>query len=97
MNVTPCPGTKRGRLGNGWPAPAHGSMCGGWEVFMLTDKVWAEAAGQLADVPDVMLCIGCVECRLGRRLTPDDFNWALTVNSPSPVNSDRLADRKGQR
>jgi hypothetical protein len=71
-------------------------MCRGWEVFMLTDEVWAEAAAELADVPDVMLCIGCIEHRLGRRLTPDDFDWTLTINSPSSIDSDRLADRKGR-
>jgi len=64
---------------------------------MLVDDVWAEAAGDLADVHGVMLCIGCVERRLGRRLGPEDFNWSLSLNDPSAMNTDRLADRKGQR
>jgi hypothetical protein len=64
---------------------------------MLLDDVWAQAARDLADVHEVMLCIGCVERRLRRRLTPEDFNWSLGINSPSEMDTDRLADRKGQR
>ena len=64
---------------------------------MLLDDVWAAVAGDLADTHGVMLCIGCVERRLRRRLTPEDFNWSLGINSPSEMNTDRLADRKGQR
>ena len=98
MNVTPCPKSKRLPLGNGWPAPAHGPRCwGSWEQYMLRDDVWAAAAGDLADTHGVMLCIGCVERRLGRELTRDDFNWSLGINSPSEMDTDRLADRKGQR
>jgi len=40
------------------------------EYYMLTNEVWLEA------VPDRegMLCLNCVELRLGRQLWPDDFN-----------------------
>jgi hypothetical protein len=38
------------------------------EWFMLRDDVWAQAAES-----DAVLCIGCVEVRLGRRLAPGDF------------------------
>jgi hypothetical protein len=64
---------------------------------MLRDDVWAAAAGDLADTYGVMLCIGCVERRLGRGLTPEDFDWSLSINEPSEMDTDRLADRKGQR
>ena len=39
------------------------------EYYMLTSEVWKEA------VPDLtgMLCINCVELRLGRQLWPEDF------------------------
>jgi len=39
------------------------------EYYMLTGEVWKEA------VPDLvgMLCINCVELRLGRQLWPEDF------------------------
>ncbi len=39
------------------------------EYYMLIDEVWLEA------VPDLwgMLCLNCVELRLGRQLWPEDF------------------------
>ena len=39
------------------------------EYYMLTNEVWKEV------VPDLtgMLCINCVELRLGRQLWPEDF------------------------
>jgi hypothetical protein len=78
------------------PVP-HGPVCWGtWEQYMLHDDVWAEAVGELAETYGLMLCIGCVERRPGGRLTPDDFNGSLEINSPSWIDSDRLADRKGQ-
>ena len=40
------------------------------EYYMLHDRVWRKAAGK--DI-EAMLCIGCVETRLGRKLTPRDF------------------------
>lgn len=46
------------------------------EYFMVTDKVWA-AAG--IDRRGGMLCVGCLEARLGRRLTAADFT-AVPVN-----------------
>ncbi len=38
------------------------------------------------------LCIGCLERRLGRRLTSADFTDA-PINQPSPANTPRLASR----
>lgn len=40
------------------------------------------------------LCIECLEKRLARKLTPDDFNWNVPItNMGSEFGSDRLRDR----
>lgn len=40
-----------------------------YEYYMVTDRVW-----RLANPKDRgMLCIGCLESRLGKLLTSDDF------------------------
>lgn len=62
---------------------------GAWESFMVLDAVWA-AAGDV----DGYLCIGCVELRLGRVLTPDDFT-PVGLNDDDPCDSVRLRTRKG--
>ena len=48
-----------------------------YEYYMLRDILWQEVQ------PDVcgMLCIGCVEHRLGRRLIPTDFIPDVPLNS----------------
>ena len=56
---------------------------------MVTDAVWAEA-GDVAG----RLCVGCLEERLGRVLTPEDFT-ALPVNDDDECDSVRLRTRKG--
>lgn len=38
------------------------------EYYMVTDSVWTKAG-----MTDGMLCIGCLEDRIGRRLTKKDF------------------------
>jgi hypothetical protein len=45
----------------------HTSAIG--EYYMLRDEVWLEANPD----GDGMLCVGCLEKRLGRRLEPTDF------------------------
>lgn len=57
------------------------------EYYMLENPVWLEA--NPAD--DGMLCIGCVEERLGRRLRPDDF-MPIEMNR-SERHSERLSAR----
>lgn len=52
---------------------------GFWEWYMVHDHVWEEAQA----LPIACLCIGCLERRLGRPLTPLDFTDA-------PVNGSRL-------
>lgn len=54
------------------------------EYYMLHDDIWAAVHPSL----DGMLCIGCVEARLGRTLTPNDF-------LPCPLNT--ALSRKSER
>lgn len=58
------------------------------EYYMLTSEVWKEA------VPDLtgMLCISCVELRLGRQLWPEDFMDA-PLNVMFSIMSARLLAR----
>jgi hypothetical protein len=65
---------------------------GRWEHYMVHDKLW-RAAG----MRDGFLCVGCIEKRIGRRLTPRDFTSA-PINDPyDPWNTPRLADRLASR
>lgn len=57
------------------------------EYCMLFMPVWMEASAG-AD----MLCIGCIENRLGRRLTRADFDMHYQQNS-KPGKSARMMDR----
>jgi hypothetical protein len=65
----------------------------GGECYMLRDEVLLSANPQRQG----MLCIGCVEKRLGRRLTPEDFQGAPLdhhlINGPAL--STRLMSRIG--
>lgn len=69
--------------------------CHDAEYYMVHDQVW-EAAG----LGRGHLCIGCLEARLGRRLTPDDFTQAR-VNTRSGAHkarefrTGRMRDRLG--
>ena len=59
------------------------------EHYMLNDKVWV----QVHNSPKGMLCVGCIEVRLGRKLTPADFNDSY-LNRPNFGNkSMRLLQR----
>jgi hypothetical protein len=66
------------------------------EWYMVHDHVWERAWGQISrGMPgDQILCIGCLENRIGRRLTSADFTDA-------PVNEDRddnfVSDRMFER
>jgi hypothetical protein len=57
------------------------------EWYTVHDEVWA-AAG--AEPHGVILCIGCLEARLGRWLGPDDFSGA-PLNDLSVADSARYA------
>ena len=67
------------------------------EWYMVHDRIWQEAGAPTRPVmdrrtPGFYLCIGCLETRIGRHLTPADFP-DYPVNDPSPLNTDRLNDR----
>lgn len=49
------------------------------EYYSVRDDVWQQATG---GSPKIMLCIGCLETRLGRRLNKDDFTTALVNHGP---------------
>lgn len=62
------------------------------EYYMLKDSVWS----LIVPLQDGMLCIGCVENRLGRVLTKDDFT-RYPVNLDFGKKSDRLLNRLGRK
>lgn len=65
------------------------------EWYMVKDPVWLAAGMQFCSCLEPehnneYLCIGCLERRLGRQLTANDFN---AVNIPGPQNTARLNNR----
>jgi hypothetical protein len=56
------------------------------EYYILRDEVWLSANPKR----EGMLCIGCVETRIGRRLTPEDF-------TDVPINRDDKGWQKSKR
>lgn len=58
------------------------------EYYMVTDEVWEAAWPKRYG----MLCIGCLENRLGRELTAEDFTDA-PINRGYFKYSERLAAR----
>jgi len=59
------------------------------EYYIVHDAVWLTANPKHAG----MLCIGCVEKRIGRELCSDDFTW-LPINLRALFfGSERLRDR----
>lgn len=62
------------------------------EYYMVTDEIWAE----VGMTPNGgMLCIGCLEDRLQRRLTRSDFPNYPVNSGPYFKRSERLRDRLG--
>jgi hypothetical protein len=61
------------------------------EHYMVLDDVWA-ASGLGPN--GGFLCVGCLETRLDRTLTPADF-LACPLNATPEWRSPRLADRMG--
>jgi hypothetical protein len=57
--------------------------------FMLNPETW-----QSLNLNNGLLCIGCIEKRLGRKLTPNDFDKSAPVTSRTQQ-SQRLRDRIG--
>ncbi len=62
----------------------------GWEWYVVRDEVWKQATSDERGI----LCIGCLEERLGRQLTPQDFA-DLPINKATAVDTARLGERKG--
>jgi hypothetical protein len=58
------------------------------EYYMIHDALWLKANPK----GEGMLCIGCVEDRLGRRLSADDFTDCL-LNKSRHGKSERLISR----
>jgi hypothetical protein len=64
-------------------------MPGGLELYMVRHDLYESVVPGRRG----MLCIGCLEGRLGRELTADDFP-DLPINEPRPgTDSPRLIDR----
>lgn len=62
------------------------------ELFQLRDAVWRSAAPEDARL---VLCIGCVEKRLGRKLKPKDFQ--RNSGFENVPGSARLLSRRGRK
>lgn len=60
------------------------------EYYIIEDEVW-----ELAEVDEGMLCIGCLEVRIGRELVPSDFPDYPINDGVCFDQSDRLAARLG--
>lgn len=66
------------------------STTAGTEYYMVRDTIWANAGMCRCGV----LCIGCLEQRLGRRLAPSDFTDCPANDLARPGRrSSRLIDR----
>lgn len=83
------------------PAGAPCAVCGvdtqrAAEQYMVHDQLWA-AAGMPSEQGWHYLCVGCLEQRLGRTLTPADFT-DVPLNDPAGhPHSPRLLDRLTRR
>lgn len=64
------------------------------EYYMVEDEVWSLATDP-KEKPK-LLCIGCLESRLGRLLTKDDFSAVPLNEMPFWPRSERLLARLNQ-
>ena len=58
------------------------------EYYLVHDDLWKEFG-----VVHGMLCVGCLEQRMGRQLTPADFKERVGINGPDESRSTRLESR----
>lgn len=65
------------------------------EYYMVHHELWRQAAGHSIAVLMGVLCIGCLEQRIGRQLSPQDFIPCPVNRAPSRARSQRLKDRLG--
>lgn len=61
------------------------------EYYVLHNDLWAHVHPDI----DGHLCVGCVECRIGRKLTAADFADAHINTTDKLRRSPRLRDRLG--
>lgn len=61
------------------------------EYYMVDDSLWEVATEDC--FPDVMLCIGCLENRLGGQLTSEDFSNVPLNAINLTLGSERLRNR----
>jgi hypothetical protein len=59
------------------------------EHYMLVDNVWFS----ITESDRGMLCIACLENRLGRKLNPNDFNASYVNSLGFGIKSIRLLER----
>lgn len=62
------------------------------EYYMVDNDLWLAATDELDTPTDIMLCIGCLEGRLGGKLTSSDFP-DLPINRGVFPYSTRLMNR----
>jgi hypothetical protein len=62
------------------------------EYYIVTDELWRSAHPAGAG----MLCVGCLERRIGRRLEPHDFVDCPVNTDPAWCKSTRLLERLGR-
>lgn len=65
------------------------SIC---EYYMVKDSLWKKAVKKDTEI---ILCIGCLEDRIGRELTPEDFTEAPVNTFSFFKRSARLKTRLG--
>jgi hypothetical protein len=101
-DTTPRTGKRGYRSGKHTGEYAYRRSIDLWEFYMVTEDVWKAAGMAASTVTDDkfdgnFLCIGCLELRIGRRLSARDFTDCL-VNAPDdPCNTPRLRDRLNNR
>jgi hypothetical protein len=63
------------------------------EYYMVEDTLWEQAwAGRQRQGPE-LLCIGCLEARIGRSLVAGDFKRVPLNDPEGPEISTRMQDR----
>ena len=65
------------------------------EYYAVTPAVWRQAIRRGKGNGTIMLCIGCLEARLGRLLTPADFADAACNDDNPARQSARIRNRLG--
>jgi hypothetical protein len=64
------------------------------EYYTLHNHVWYDITSHTCGRG--MLCLGCVEHRLGRTLVPEDFQAGVPINEGYWPRSERFVDRIGR-